>query len=408
MNKIIITNELPTPENKVGPNEWGCGLKEHGSLLEIKLKWIDKSREVPNGIGSNVNSRITYNSGKIRTKRGSCTELKPELLGPIVRGEKPDIFIALDNQVLENKLFSAKPEKKNLTDFTAVTAANKFSVGFRCIDEATYKFLENYQVPKGANITFMPCLLTFTTKYPNDLKVLDEARINNPNIDYFQEINKTPLSHIEAMLSSMQASINAYVKKARENGINEVIIRPFINQGELAGASQKRLHTQTYLDLTPGHTSSYEALLKSSDTKSECSFCKSAHDNRIVYNNGEFTCWEINAAIRNYHLRLAPNKHVERFTDLSKQQIHGLADALKKVNAALSVIGVTSHRNTLMQTLYEGYSSRFHFHIDLIPYSPIGGAELFGDVSVVTVDPISIASELRNAMKDLEIKDYTY
>ncbi|MBD3312634.1 hypothetical protein GF352_04240 [archaeon] len=411
LNELIICDDA----SDVELNNWGIYTEKSCTDASlISMKWIDLLWHISNGLHTHLNAKVSYVPNKSRRERkNSCNGCNNEVFAPIINGEKEDLVIAVDDKVLKDKLFSGKVEKHVLTTELAVTVANYHSVGVRCVEQEVFDLMKNTQLPHNAWFNIMPCLVSAVTKYPLELSTIYAEVSDDVKKDYFQLIDRTPVSHLSAMLSSMQSSIKAYVAEAQANGIKEVLVYPFINQGPLAGATQPRLHAQAYIELTQsGHDISYEGLLLSFHNK-PCHLCSSTHGDRVLYENDYWSIWLTSAPMRDFQLRFAPKNHVERFIDLTKPQVEGLADVLKIGNKVLSRLGVTNHRNIVFRTLHSGYETEFHFFGEVLPYQSGGGFEEAGEIRVAYVNPSEAAIQTREALKNLhdngfDTNDYNY
>ena len=395
-----MLNELMIADDAVEAqvNEWGIINHKslNGDISLIPRKRIDNLYRIMNGLGTHYCGRFSYIS-ETRALRPRSGDDKFDLA---VNGLSSEVVISRDSHVMMDNLFSGRPARSDLRNYEAVTLVNRFPAGFRCVDQEVYDLMKAN--PPGGHewYSFMPCLVTFPVKKPKDM-------------NGFQVIERTPISHLESMLLSMQASIKAYSSVALDNGINEVLVYPFINQGYKVGASQSRLHSQVYIDLSgSGHDSVYEALLLSFNETDGCHLCSSRHDDRLVYENDDFKLWVTNSPMRSYQLRFATTEHVLRFTDLNSRQIKSLAELLKTANLLLTLAGVTPHRNVIFNTLHAGYDTPFHFFGEIFPYESVGGFELSGQLRVSKLSPKTAAINLKKALAelgdDLSISDYTY
>lgn len=411
LNELIICDDA----SDVELNNWGIYTESactDSSL--ISMKWIDLLWHISNGLNTHLNAKVSYVPNKSRRQRkNSCDGCSSEVFAPIINGEKEDLIIAVGDEVLNDNLFSGRISKRVLNSELAATVANYHSLGVRCVEQGVFDLMKNSPLPHNAWFNIMPCLVSAVTKYPLELSTIYAEVSDDVKKDYFQLIDRTPVEHLSALLSSMQASIKAYINKAQSRGINEVLVYPFINQGPLAGATQPRLHAQAYIELTQsGHDISYEGLLLSFHNK-PCHLCNSTHSDRVLYENDYWSIWLTSAPMRDYQLRFAPKSHVERFINLNKAQVKGLADVLKVGNKVLSALNVTNHRNIVFRTLHSGYDTEFHFFGEVLPYQSGGGFEEAGEIRVAYVNPSEAAVKAREEKEEVkdkgfDIDDYTY
>ena len=69
--------------------------------------------------------------------------------------------------------------------------------------------MKNNPLPQGGVYFFAPTLLILARKYPLELKILEEKReegIITMTKGSFQEIGRTPISHLEALLFNARAT----------------------------------------------------------------------------------------------------------------------------------------------------------------------------------------------------------
>ena len=141
-----------------------------------------------------------------------------------------------------------------------------------------------------------------------------------------------------------------------------------------------------------------DSLIKVDHKKKE-NYVKLRYPDRIVYENNTWLIWATSSPRRNFHLRLATKRHIERITDLDNNEIEGLADALIISSKALDAVGISADRNVIIYSNPYGYSSYFHLFIDILPFEKLGGIELLDSTRVARYSPRDVAEELRKTIK---------
>jgi len=305
----------------------------------------------------------------------------------ILEGKDYAIPVTLNDQPLDSP-FSVEPILcDTLKNYTAVTIINRFPAMVRHIDPEIKERVERMVEDRYTKIALGINLVTFPT-------------------GYYETLSDVPVEVLAAMLSSMKKAIQFSVEESFRRGFRLIPVYPFFNIGRLAGGSQPRLHSQVYFDLNEdGHGAFMESILQAFEEmrkENDCHLCTSRHDGRMFYENSTWIAWATSSPRRNYHVRLAPKRHVARFTDLTSDEIRGLAETLKLVSIAMDKVGIARDRNVLFYSLPFGYSSYFHLFVDVIPFESIGGIEMLDSVRVARVVPEEAASQLREALSSLQ------
>jgi UDPglucose--hexose-1-phosphate uridylyltransferase len=132
-----------------------------------------------------------------------------------------------------------------------------------------------------------------------------------------------------------------------------------------------------------------------------CRICDSQHSSRVVHESEHWVFFASGSPIRNYHIRFAPKRHVERITDLNLDEIADMCTGLQKISQALDDMKVTEDRNLVINTLPFGYKSFFHLFGEILPYELIGGAEMADDMRVVRMSPTKFAADMRKIINEL-------
>lgn len=357
--------------------------KRWDPLTSVEIKLYDEITRQLVGIGKRK-GHFSYIS-PIRGKRPKGEKVVRDVFQKIITGEDHAIFIAIDDKVKSDP-FSLTPELLNVENSKAVTIVNRFPATVRYIDREILEKVRPLIEDEFTRIAFGINLITFPTRY---YETLSDAHIED----------------LVAMFKSVRTAINKVAEVARKRGIDLLPVYPFFNIGPMAGGSQPRLHSQVYIDLNlDGHGALMENILQAFDemrNRGICYLCTSKHNSRIVYENSTWIVWTSLSPRRNYHLRLAPKRHVEIFTELDDFELEGLSDALIRVSRGLDKLNVERNRNVLIYSNPIGYNSIFHLYIDFIPFEKIGGIEMLDSCRVARIAPEDVAAELRNVVKEI-------
>ena len=308
----------------------------------------------------------------------------------IILGKDYAIFVSIDDERGENP-FSLKPIMLNISDRKAVTIINRFPAMARHIDEEILaEIRETIERDPHTKIAFGINTVTFPIKY-------------------YETLSDITIEDLEEVLKSMIVAINYIVEEAEKKGITLIPIYPFFNIGTLAGGSQPRLHSQVYVDLNmDGHGAFMESVLQAFEEQrrsGSCHLCSTQHEGRVVYENSSWILWVTSSPRRNYHLRIASRRHVERITNLSGKEIKYLAEVLILTSKALDTVGVSKDRNILVYTNPHGYKSFFHLFIDIIPFELIGGIEILDSCRVARYEPTEVAKVLREIVGKISLEE---
>ena len=305
----------------------------------------------------------------------------------IAEGADYAIFVTLDDAPSDSA-FSVKPVMMDVRDYKAVTIINRFPAMVRHIDDEVEQRVRELVEDEFTRIAFGINLVTFP-------------------INYAETLSDVAYPDLVALLKSMNTAIRLSVEESMKRGVEIVPVYPFFNIGPMAGGSQPRLHSQVYIDLNhDGHGVFMENVLLAFSEHSKrgyCYLCTTRHDGRIVYENTTWVVWATLSPRRNFHLRLASKRHVQRVTDLDAAEVMGLADALIVISKALDAVGVDRNRNVLIYSNPYGYKSEFHLFIDVIPFERVGGIEILDTCRVARVAPEDVAGKLREVIKEKRI-----
>ncbi|RLJ00568.1 MAG: hypothetical protein DRP08_06490, partial [Candidatus Aenigmatarchaeota archaeon] len=282
--------------------------------------------------------------------------------------------------------FSVKPIMKNVARYKAVTIINRFPAMVRHIDSEIENQIKKIEDP-FTRIAFGVNLVTFP-------------------INYSETLSDITVDSLTYLLKSMITAIKYTVEASKEIGFEFIPVYPFFNIGPLAGGSQSRLHAQVYIDLNmDGHGAFMENILQAYDEQRKsgyCHLCTSRHNGRIVYENKTWISWATSSPRRNFHLRIAPKRHVERVTDLDELEIRELAITFIYISKAYDMVGVNQNRNIVIYMNPYGYASYFHMFIDFLPFERLGGIEILDSCRVAKMSPFDVADIMRKSIEKIE------
>ena len=408
MSELMICDHIP---DDVGPNEWGALTEKNcPNLSDIPLKRFSKLENSHTGVGT-IYGRITLiNNFRVNRKNGGNDS---NIFDLIINGRKREILVSADGQAYPDNLFKKFELKEHcLTDCKAATIKNRYPYGTDKVSPSLYEKLKKMKLGPLETINFSDSFVVFLTKYPNYLRNLDEARSLGEVVakNYFQEIDRTPVSQLELLILNSQTTIKAVIKEAKSNGIDQINLTPIINHGIKAGATQKQLHMQVQAEYMPGHDSKYEHMLRNFHNQ-DCYLCD-VDESRVVFDNGLFRVETPESPQYDNEVWIVPNEHVERYSNLNPGQVRALAEALKVTNRSLTQLGVNKNRYIAFKTLNPGYETEFHTHFRVGSADIIGTIEAFSNMSV-TMSPYKSAMILKEARRRVEdvgidYNDYTY
>jgi len=312
-------------------------------------------------------------------REGSTTDVFRE----IIEGRDYAIFVTVDANRFDG-VFSTEPVMNEIKDAYAATIVNRYPAMVRVIDSELERTLRMRIEDEYTRIAHGINLVTF------------------PVSKYYETFSEASVESLTWLFLSLIEAIKTGVDDARKRGFSLIPTYVFFNIGSLAGGTQPRLHAQTYIDLNQdGHGAYMENVLQAFDTmKGKCHICTSRHDNRIIFENNTWISWATSAPRRNFHVRIAPKRHVERITELDRIEITGLAETLIRISRGMDKAGVAHDRYVLIYSNPFGYNSFFHLFIDFVPFEKIGGIEVLDSVRVARIAPEEVARILRSAMSD--------
>jgi len=296
-------------------------------------------------------------------------------------------MIITQDEIRRDNPFSEKPHQiEKIPDANkALTLINRYPSMARIVDpdiekEVREKLPPHLKLSKGINLVTI-------------------SRHFYPSLCF----NLIPEDALSGIFLSMKAAILYCIEEAIEKDYYDIPVMPFFNIGRKVGGSQPRLHSQTYIDLNmDGHGLRLEGYLEAFKEMGEnCHLCQTTHGNtdRIILKTEFWTFYTTGSPVRNYHIRLHPNEHIRRFSQLKINQIEDLAHSLKIIFQALDDINIDKNRNILFNSCPFGYDAKFHMFADIIPHETIGGLELLEDMRVARKLPHIAAKEIRESLE---------
>lgn len=318
----------------------------------------------------------------VRPGEGGKEGKPKDVFKEIIEGRDYAIFVTINNEKFDGA-FSAEPLMFDIRDARAATIVNRYPSMVRVIDEDLEPQLKAKIEDKYTKIAHGINLVAF------------------PVSEYYETFSEANVNSLTCLLNSMSNAIKISIEDARKKGYTLIPVYVFFNIGPLAGGTQPRLHAQVYLDLNQdGHGAFMENVLQAFDTmKENCHICSSRHDNRVVFENNTWIAWATSAPRRNFHVRIAPKRHVEKVTELDEGEMRGLSETLIKISKAMDRAGVARDRYVLIYSNPVGYNSFFHMFIDFVPFESIGGIEILDSVRVARITPEDVAVILRKALE---------
>ncbi|MFX1339614.1 MAG: hypothetical protein ACFFDK_13460 [Promethearchaeota archaeon] len=292
-------------------------------------------------------------------------------------------IIITEDEKKRDKPFHETPHRiKRIPDSCkAITLINRYPAMARIVDRDIKQLIEK-QLPTGSKLAEGINLVTVSRDFYPSLR-----------FDFIPE------EVLTAIFLSMKEAILYSILEAVERDYYDIPISPFFNIGSQVGGSQPRIHSQVYIDLNgDGHGSRLEGFLRAfKEMGDSCHLCETTHgeSNRIVLETRFWTFYVAGSPVRNYHLRLHPNEHIRRFSQLKINQMQDLAKSLKIIFKALDDLNVDENRNIIFNCCPYGYDADFHLFGDIIPHEIIGGAEMADDMRVARKMPEHVAAEIR-------------
>ncbi|MHA1407553.1 MAG: hypothetical protein ACTSSG_09255 [Candidatus Heimdallarchaeaceae archaeon] len=392
---------------------WGIYTKSE----EMPVERFDPFRTIINDYGTKVGyitqfsplrskrpfEHLDKNNGKVVEKKSK----EDDSFCKIVKGELPAIVITEESKKTKDPL-SIEAEKKELTDLKALSIVNLFTPMARVLYNNTKSIEKISEKSVGVGLVHL------LTKHYDTLSEI-------PKEEIFELLKTTKTAHLES------------IKVLKERYQTEKLtLLHFFNIGEEAGASICHLHSQTYIyanDIGHGWTSLgflsvpqfYKKLKKDENYCLACEMVKKKEElfdplgqnlnieKRMVFENNEWIVITAYSPERDGQLRLIPKKHISKFANMNENQLYYLAEALKVANIALDEfvrkvdgnLHLLQDRNILFRQENEGYDSKMHLLIDIIPIQRIGGAEIMESYRIATLFPEQVAEIMKNALETL-------
>lgn len=304
----------------------------------------------------------------------------------ILEGKEYAIILAKDDKSADSP-FSVEPKTQKLKKSKAITLINRYPAYSRFIEPDLERLLKNELENDYTKVSLGINLVTIPTRY-------------------FESLTDAHVDELLAMLESKQSAIKKVISEAKERSIVYVPVDVFFNVGAKAGGSQRRLHSQAYIDLNQdGHDTKIEQYLSSFgyyyQSHKECLICSNTLESFLAYETDGWSLWVKGAPKRRFQITITPKEHIEDMLQLDRALLKELADILIKTFKVLDRFGnVEKDRNIVFVQRPFGYDSFFHMFIDILPFEIVGGKELMGTSRVMKSNPFSIASEVKKAMEN--------
>jgi UDPglucose--hexose-1-phosphate uridylyltransferase len=210
-----------------------------------------------------------------------------------------------------------------------------------------------------------------------------------------------------ARISQLVHVINAYIDRTKELSSKKYVkyVSIFRNHRLEAGASLSHAHTQIITTPSIPRTISEELNASKNVLKKdqECAFCeilvKERESPRFIWENREFIAFAPWASVHPFEFWIFPKKHQCCLLDLSKNQVKGLAEALRSCLGGLNVLLEDPPYNFgFHQTTSKGCDF-YHWHLEVYPKLAIwAGFEKSTGTFINVVSPEDAAENLRKAV----------
>lgn len=196
-------------------------------------------------------------------------------------------------------------------------------------------------------------------------------------------------------------------------GLSSVML--FKNMGAEAGASLEHIHSQLIaLPMIPTlQAAELHGAKTHFDASGQCVFCRmllwERDSARGVLVSDRFTAFCPFASRFGYETWILPNRHASHFPAITDDEIHDLADVLRKVLRAVETVVRPPAYNLVFHTAPLGGLplEHYHWHIEILPaFARAAGFEWGSGVHINPVYPEQAAQELRQTLANpSEFKD---
>lgn len=221
-------------------------------------------------------------------------------------------------------------------------------------------------------------MLSFDAPKPESEEFYKKARaigqcsviVETPDHD-LKDLDELPR---EQMVKVVELWVEA-TKTLKENP-HVAYLAIFRNKGEEIGVSLTHPHGQLYaLPYIPLKARlKIENSRKYYKSKNECLFCRilkeeKESEERIIYENDNFIVFMPFFASWPFEMHIYPKRHVQYLTDLNKEEIESLADAIQATTGTLNTILERQMPYTMMifQAPFKGNYKFYHLHIEFYP-----------------------------------------
>jgi UDPglucose--hexose-1-phosphate uridylyltransferase len=203
-----------------------------------------------------------------------------------------------------------------------------------------------------------------------------EVVIETP--DHGLEMSDLSLTHLQEVIETFQARIASIEAEHQYQ-----YVQVFKNKGREAGASLSHPHSQ--IVATPIIPKRIKEELYGAERLfkkyQECVFCRiikqeTAARERLIEQNGHFCAVTPFASRFPFEMQVYPLRHSSHFTDMSREEVQGLAAVLRSVLAKLKLVLADPPYNLVLHQTpnpnitggeWPGLSKDFHWHLEILP-----------------------------------------
>jgi UDPglucose--hexose-1-phosphate uridylyltransferase len=226
-----------------------------------------------------------------------------------------------------------------------------------------------------------------------------EVLINST--EHYKDIALLPQEHVSHVL---KAYIDRYLVHRSNPNVKYMLI--IVNHGKEAGASREHPHAQLFGTpiVPPSLIEEIEGVRRYRAEKGSCPYCDMLSyemkvGDRVIFENDRFLVFAPYASKVPFETWLMPKNHSANFENMSDQDVHACAEALKNGLMKLHLGLNDPPFNYYIHTApYQDHSNGdYHWHLEILPKLSIwAGFELGSEIMINTALPESAAEFLRN------------
>jgi UDPglucose--hexose-1-phosphate uridylyltransferase len=215
-----------------------------------------------------------------------------------------------------------------------------------------------------------------------------------------------------ARITQLVHVINAYIDRTKELTSKKYVkyVSIFRNHRLEAGASLSHAHTQIITTPFMPRTVSEEinASKKVWKKDKECAFCeilvREKKSPRFIWENRDFIAFAPWASVHPFEFWIFPKNHQCSLLDLSKNQVKGLAEALRNCLGGLNLLLEDPPYNFGFHQITNKKCNFYHWHLEVYPKLAIwAGFEKSTGTFINVVSPEDAAENLRRAVLKEEV-----